>query len=136
MRKVLITCALAVGITAANANDLKCLAQTVYREARGESLDGKLAVAQVVLNRVKHPAYPRTICSVVYQFAQFSWTAKYTTTVPDAESYRVARLAISGKHRFSTFQATHFHSTGIRPAWKLKYLTTIGNHRFYYEKER
>lgn len=68
----------------------KCLTEVIYYEARGDTKEGKLAVADVVLNRVKHPYFPNTICKVVYQKNQFSWTkSKYK--VKDLVSWEKAK---------------------------------------------
>lgn len=108
--------------------ELECLATNVYREARGEPFAGQVAVAKVTLNRVKDERYPKTICKVVYQRYQFSWTAKYHNVVYDMNSLTAAITAITSK---SKFKATHYHATYVNPRWNLKRIAKIGNHIFY-----
>ena len=117
-------------------NEVVCLAKNIYFESRGESLAGKLAVAKVTLNRTQHPDFPSTICKVVYQPGQFSWTTKRRPTIRDRqawqESLEIARDALaSGLTELSGFRAIYFHS-GRKPyMWKGRFLAKIGNHRFY-----
>lgn len=109
-----------------------CLAKNIYHEARGEPYAGQLAVAYTTLNRVKHKAFSNTICAVVFEKGQFSWTSdknKNKQKVPK-KYYQLARLAIS-KHKRVKFKALYFHNTSINPKWKHKKLTKIGNHVFY-----
>lgn len=116
--------------------DLHCLALNIYHESRGESLAGQAAVALVTLNRVHSPHWPRTVCGVVYQPRQFSWTLQRHKPVHDPRAWQtavaVARAAVEG--RFQHFSATHFHTHQVRPHWrkKLEVVTTIGNHIFYH----
>lgn len=114
--------------TMPNKNELECLATNVYRESRGESFVGKVAVAKVTLNRVIDKRYPKTICKVVYQKSQFSWTTKYHNVVYDMDSLTAAITAINSK---SNFRATHYHADYINPNWKLKRVAKIGRHIFY-----
>jgi spore germination cell wall hydrolase CwlJ-like protein len=113
-----------------------CLAKNIYFESRGESLAGKLAVAKVTLNRTKHEDFPSTICKVVYQPGQFSWTASKQRTIKDQqawqESLEIARKATrTGLSELRSFTAIYFHS-GHRPyGWKGKLIAKIGGHRFY-----
>ena len=113
--------------------ETKCLALNIYYEARGESYLGKLAVAKVTINRTKDPKFPKTICDVVYQSGQFSWTVRGSRTV-DAESVRVAKIAIRGVHELSKFDATYFHNKSVVPNWNLKKVRVIGKHIFYKDK--
>lgn len=112
--------------------EVACLAKNVYHEARGEPYAGQLAVAYTTLNRVKHKAFSNTICAVVFEKGQFSWTSDNNKTkqkVPK-KYYQLARLAIS-KHKRVKFKALYFHNTSINPKWKHKKLAKIGNHVFY-----
>ena len=126
------------------SRDLDCLTQVVYYEARGEGRDGMKAVAQVVLNRVRHPAFPKTICGVVYQGSgrstgcQFSFTCNGSMrgTVNRAAWDRarvVASAALSGGVFAPVGNATHFHTTGVAPAWRnaLIRVNQVGQHLFY-----
>lgn len=112
-------------------NELYCLAQNIYHESRGEPLRGQLAVALVTLNRKKSGKYPKTICGVVYQPNQFSWTkdrSKRKAKIP-FEFYLLAQEALS-IHDF-TRNSIYFHNTSIRPNWKARRTAKIGNHVFY-----
>lgn len=126
------------------SRDLDCLTQAVYYEARGEGLAGQRAVAQVVLNRVRHPAYPKTICAVVFQGAnlrtgcQFSFTCDGSMRGPkNAVAWRrardVAARALSGEVMGEVGNATSFHTTGVAPDWRFTMVrvTQVGNHLFY-----
>jgi spore germination cell wall hydrolase CwlJ-like protein len=126
------------------SRDLECLTQAAYYEARGEGRDGMSAVAQVVLNRVRHSAYPNTVCGVVYQGAnrktgcQFSFTCNGAMrgAVNRAAWNRardVAAKALSGQVFAAVGNATHFHTTGVSPAWRnrLVRVNQVGDHLFY-----
>ena len=127
----------------------QCLAQAVYFESRGEPLSGQIAVAEVVLNRVDNPAYPRSICGVTKQGAgsgrgcQFSYACDgrpdvMTSSVSKARSEKIARMLIDGRPRSVTSGATHFHATYVRPDWSRNFARTasIGNHVFYRQSTR
>lgn len=127
-----------------SASDLDCLTQAVYYEARGETDSGQRAVAQVILNRVRHPAYPKTICNVVYQGAvkrtgcQFSFTCNgIMTNRVESWAWKRARTvaedALDGYVMKSVGASTHFHVLGISPDWadRMQRTATIGNHAFY-----
>lgn len=115
--------------------EFECLVKNVYYEARGEPFKGQLAVALVTLNRVNSRLYPNTICEVVYQKYQFSWTAlnKLPKIVDKAwnSSWLAAYSAYMNRNSLGIFLATNFHSVSIDPQWKLKRITIIGNHAFY-----
>lgn len=112
-----------------------CLAHNIYFEARGESRQGQIAVANVTLNRVAHAAYPDTICGVVYQKSQFSWTHGADQTPKEREAYAAAMAiavkTMSGEIGDLTGGAMHFYS-GKQPAYarKLRIVAKIGNHTF------
>ncbi len=128
-------------------SELKCLATAIYFEARGEPEEGQLAVAQVVLNRVKNPAYPNTICGVVYQNkskrnrCQFSFACDgRADRISDKAAWtRAEELAKkSVEQQSATFieevgSATHYHATYVRPRWAGRMTKTdkIGHHIFY-----
>lgn len=120
----------------------QCLTKALYFEARGESLKGQFAVAEVILNRVDSPAYPRTVCGVVGQrgggSCQFSYVCdgasdKMREREAMERAMRIARVMLDGAPRALTDGATHFHSKGVRPGWARRYPQTasIGAHRFY-----
>jgi hypothetical protein len=115
----------------------------VYYEARGESLRGQAAVAQVILNRVKHPAFPKTVCGVVYQGAgrrgcQFSFACDGSMrgrreTLAWNRARDVATRALAGALRAEVGAATHFHTTAVSPIWAPHMLRVagVGTHVFY-----
>tara|TARA_R110000796_G_scaffold156144_3_gene272684 strand:+ start:46 stop:483 length:438 start_codon:yes stop_codon:yes gene_type:complete len=120
------------------AKQAKCLADNLHYEARGESLAGIKAVANVVLNRVKSKRWPNTICKVVYQYKQFSWANKQQARHPLNVAYtqhvqNVVSRAIAGKLKDNTGSATHYHTLAVRPGWRkrLVRIKTIGFHVFY-----
>lgn len=129
----------------ANARELQCLSTAIYFEARGESYRGQVAVAQVVLNRVKDHRYPDTICAVVYQnqhqrnACQFSFACDgIPETVTDrrawAQAQEIAAKVTSGElYLPEVADSTHYHATYVRPAWapRMQRMTQIGLHIFY-----
>lgn len=116
-------------------NEFDCLVRNVYQEARGEPYKGKVAVALVTINRTKSERFPSTICGVVYQKGQFSWTKNYAKVRVNAEQWQAAKdaafSAYMGVETLGNFTATHFHNNSINPRWKLKKVARIGNHHFY-----
>lgn len=126
------------------ADATKCLASAVYYEAAGEPMAGQRAVAQVVLNRLRNPRYPKTICEVVYQGAerptgcQFSFACDGSTRrVPSAAGWAVATAVatsvLNGVTSTEAGQATHYHTLAVFPAWapQLAKIGIIGHHVFY-----
>jgi spore germination cell wall hydrolase CwlJ-like protein len=126
------------------SRDLECLTQAAYYEARGEGRDGMQAVAQVVLNRVRHPAFPKSVCGVVFQGAglragcQFSFTCDGSmrgrvNPIAWDRARDVASKALSGSVFATVGNATHFHTTGVSPGWRnaLIQVSQVGNHLFY-----
>lgn len=120
----------------------QCLKEAIYFEARGESLQGQIAVAEVILNRVDSPLYPRTVCGVVKQRGgggcQFSYVCDGRTDRMREKSAadlagRIARAMLDGAPRVLTEGATHFHTRAVRPGWSRRFAhtTTIGAHAFY-----
>ncbi len=133
-----------LGSTLDASRDLDCLTQAAYYEARGEGRDGMRAVAQVVLNRVRHSAFPNSVCGVVFQGAgrrtgcQFSFTCDGSMRgrVNQAAWNRareVASAALSGAVYASVGNATHFHTTAVSPGWRnsLVRVGQVGDHLFY-----
>lgn len=123
---------------------LKCLTQAIYYEAANEPETGQRAVAQVVLNRVKHPAFPNTICGVVYQGSQRVTGCQFTFTcdgslarVPLPALYRraerISREAMSGRVAPEVGNSTNYHADYVVPYWasSLDKLAQIGRHIFY-----
>lgn len=126
------------------SRDLECLTQAAYYEARGEGRDGMQAVAQVVLNRARHPAFPKSVCGVVFQGAtlrtgcQFSFTCNGSmrarvNPVAWNRARDVASKALSGSVYAAVGNATHFHTTGVSPSWRnsLIQVSQVGSHLFY-----
>jgi hypothetical protein len=122
----------------------QCLSEALYFEARGESVKGQIAVAEVILNRVDDPAYPDSVCGVVNQgtgrkhACQFSYTCDGRAEVVNEQSAydraaKIARLLMDGMPRDLTKGATHYHATRVRPSWSKHLLKTakIGSHVFY-----
>lgn len=128
-----------------SAREQQCLASGIYFEARGESVKGQAAVAQVILNRVRNPSYPKTICGVVYQNedwrnrCQFSFACDSIKDRVNSEyHWRVARdvaMAVtSGKIWLPQVgSATHYHAVYVRPKWAktMEKVGRIGLHVFY-----
>ena len=111
-----------------NKKELECLATNVYREARGEPFAGQVAVAKVTLNRLADVRYPKTICKVIYQKYQFSWTTHYKNVVFDMTSLNAAIMAFNTNNKF---KATHYHADYVKPNWGLRKVAKIGRHIFY-----
>ena len=124
---------------------VKCLAENIYHESRGESLKGQVAVANVTLNRLDE-GYANTICGVVKQGCQFSWTCLPGVGFPSGQSWHqaigVALIALNNKEEVEdpTNGATHFHATYInwKPTWRRvkDSVNRIGNHVFYRVKPK
>jgi len=128
---------------------LNCLAMNIYKEAGHEPFEGKVAVAQVTLNRSNDPRFPSDICQVVYQkniimekvVCQFSWycdsAAKARPIHTDAykESYEVAKKVLLEGFRLAVLKdALYFHADYVKPNWKHERVAKIGSHIFYNEK--
>ncbi len=123
---------------------LDCLTAAVYYEAGSEPAQGQAAVAQVVLNRTRHPAYPRSVCGVVFQGSerltgcQFSFTcdgamARAPSPAGWARARSVASAALNGAVVPEVGTATHFHTDWVAPYWapRLSKIVAIGAHIFY-----
>jgi hypothetical protein len=122
----------------------RCLAEALYFEARGESVKGQFAVAEVIMNRVDSPRFPDSVCGVVKQgtgrkFAcQFTYTCdghKEVIANPAAFATvgKIAKLMVDGGPRPLTKGATHYHTSAVKPKWSRKFPRTasIGVHHFY-----
>lgn len=121
-----------------------CLAEALYFEARGESMKGMFAVAEVILNRVDTSRYPDTICKVVNQGTgqkfrcQFTYTCDgLAETISEPRAYervgKVARMMIDGAPRNLTSGATYYHTKAVSPRWSRVFdrTVTIDDHHFY-----
>lgn len=129
------------------ANDIQCLAENVYFEARGEPLDGQYAVAEVTLNRTEAPNFPHTICGVVHEtrwdpsrrrfVADFSWTELGAPSPDNGPAWKQAMSVATAEYddlRDPVVPgALFYHSTSVRPAWSRtkRVVAAIGNHIFY-----
>ncbi len=122
--------------------ELDCLARAVYFEARGESIKGQAAVAEVVMNRADSPRFPNSVCGVVNQGGdggcQFSFTCDgHKDKIADRRSWyvaeKIASAYIAGAPRGLTDGATYFHTPSVRPSWSHRFTMTarIGSHFFY-----
>ena len=129
-------------ITQDIGKQILCMAKNIYYEAAMEPYEGKLAVAQVTLNRANSSKFPSTICEVVYQKTnntyQFSWVGEKVSEIKNKyaweESLMVAKKALTEHKLHDTIyrtKAMYYHNTSVNPAWKLKYVAKIGNHLFY-----
>ena len=129
----------------AYARALECLTQAIYYEAAREPTDGQRAVAQVVLNRVRHPVYPASVCGVVYQGSerdtgcQFTFTCDGSLAQAPMRSYylrarEVAHQALQGYVHAPVGNATHYHTDYVVPYWAstLRKSAVIGTHIFYH----
>jgi Cell Wall Hydrolase len=123
---------------------VQCLTQAVYYEAGSQSLEGQEAVAQVVLNRMRHPHFPKSVCGVVYEGAERATGCQFTFTcdgslgrAPDARAWdaaeRVAIDALAGHVARGVGAATHYHAVWMTPYWSptLIQVRRIGGHVFY-----
>lgn len=123
---------------------LKCLTDAIYYEAATEPEVGKRAVAQVILNRLRHPTYPTSVCGVIYQGSerttgcQFSYSCDGSFARRPSKTYwnkarRIAAEALAGSVFAPVGTATHYHTTEVNPYWapSLNFIGTVGAHRFY-----
>ena len=121
-----------------------CMASAIYYEAAGESDAGQIAVAQVILNRLRHPRFPKDVCAVVYQGSEKASGCQFTFSCdgslarhPDpaglARARRIADLALHGLISPIAGQATHYHSISIVPVWarEMRKVAILGHHVFY-----
>lgn len=121
--------------TAVHANnDVDCLSKAIYHEARGQSIEGQIAVGWVVLNRTFSERFPSTICEVVYQHRQFSWTRK-VPKITDLNAFELAKeLANNIINRIyydPTNGALFFNSLGMKPSYRSRLTLKLEQHYFY-----
>ena len=138
-----------------NPAERDCLTSNIYYEARGESLQGQRAVAQVTLNRVKSKNYPKTVCGVVMQKHQFSWTKQVPKTEqqkalngspPQSKQQEVLAYASARKVAVEALNDSNknllpetvlwYHTTTVNPVWnkQMKRVSQVGRHVFYQHK--
>lgn len=168
---LLLACMLVQGVTQAKMNKLReanmvsspdvvtiktrerqleCMAMNIYREAGHEPFEGKVAVAQVTMNRVESGKFGNDVCGVVYQknvimekvVCQFSWAcdaAARTKPINNSayqESYAVAKKVILENFRLDVMKdALYYHANYVNPRWPLEKIGSIGNHIFYKGKQ-
>jgi len=129
---------------AEGGNDLSCLAEALYFEARGERVRGQFAVAEVILNRVDSPLFPDTVCDVVNQGTGKRYGCQFTyncdglkEVIHERQAHervaKIARLMLDGAERTLTSGATHYHTDKTAPRWarRFSHTATIGAHHFY-----
>ena len=134
----------------ANAEaEFACLVEAIYFEARGEPVNGQIAVAEVIINRAENPVFPDTICGVIRQGEQKRNKCQFSYKCDGEPEYMsdrqakkraedIAALIMKGEHRNLTDKATHYHADYVDPYWapKLKKTATIGTHIFYKRRPR
>ncbi len=127
----------------------RCLAEALYFEARGETVKGQFAVAEVILNRVSSSRYPNSLCGVINQGTGKKYQCQFTYTcdghaevIAEPAAFvrvgKVARAAMDGRAPELTDGATHYHTTAVRPRWSRVFTKTarIGVHLFYRQGRR
>ena len=119
-------------------SEVDMLALAIHNEARGEPRSGKYAVANVILNRVKHKSFPNTVRKVVTQRGQFQWYHNHklrSRTAPTEEARAIARdiyqKHVSGRRVDNTGGSIFFSSNGVRPAPRAVKSVRVGHHQFY-----
>lgn len=130
-----------VPLTENDVAQIQCLAENAYFEAGNQSEEGKLAVTNVVMNRLKDDRFPKTPCDVIYErvkgVCQFSWVCKDRRSIGDIKqykiSYRVARDVYLNQREDNTMGANFYHADYVRPGWASRFMKTvkIQNHIFY-----
>ena len=134
---------------AKGGKEWQCLTEALYFEARGETIKGQFAVAEVILNRRDSSRYPSTVCDVIDQGSdrrhrcQFSYNCdgraeRMVEQQAESRAEKIARLMLDGLPRNLTGGATHYHTTYVAPRWakRLNKTATIGQHVFYVENRR
>ena len=119
------------------SKDMRCLASAIYFEARGEPLEGQLAVGQVIINRAESGRFPASYCGVVYQPSQFSFVhqggmpAINTGSRAWHNASAIAQIAHEGLWDSEAKGALFFHASSVRPAWHLTRVGRVSRHVFY-----
>jgi spore germination cell wall hydrolase CwlJ-like protein len=134
---------------ATGAEQWRCLAEALYFEARGETVKGQFAVAEVIMNRVKSARFPGSLCAVINQGTGKKYRCQFTYTcdghaevIAEPKAFvrvsKIARLSMDGKVTGLTDGATHYHTTAVSPRWSRVFTRTakIGVHLFYRQKRR
>ena len=124
-------------LQSAKKTDIDCLARNVYHEARGEPIEGQIAVAQVTVNRVESGEFQSSICRAVYANRQFSWTNTKPKKIKDIKAWEasvaIATAVLTKSVHLPDFKALYFHTKQVKPYWNRdkRVLAVIGNHIFY-----
>ena len=127
----------------------QCLSEALYFEARGESVKGQFAVAEVIMNRVDSPNFPNTICGVIQQGTGRKYQCQFTYTcdghnevIAEPRAFervgKIAKVMVKGATRPLTKGATHYHTRAVSPRWSQVFArtATIGVHHFYRQPQR
>lgn len=136
--------ALAALPRASGGADWVCLSEALYFEARGETVKGQIAVAEVILNRVASSRFPDTVCGVINQGTGRKYACQFTYTcdgrpehISNATAFervgKIARMMLDGAPRTLARGATYYHTTAVRPSWAARFRKTArhGVHVFY-----
>lgn len=134
---------------AKGGDDWRCLSEALYFEARGETVKGQFAVAEVILNRVDSPRYPDTVCGVIKQGTGQKYACQFTYTcdghaevIAEPRAFervgKIANIMVKGAERPLTGGATHYHTKSVSPRWAHSFPRTasIGYHYFYKQPTR
>lgn len=134
---------------ASGGSQWRCLAEALYFEARGESVKGQFAVAEVIMNRVASSRYPNTACGVINQGTGRKYACQFTYTcdgkaevISEPKAFervgKIAKIMVNGAKRPLTKGATHYHTKAVNPNWARKFprTATIGFHYFYKQPTR
>lgn len=117
--------------------DAECLAGAIYFEAKGEPLDGQLAVAKTILNRTRSGRFPTSICGVVMQPGQFSFVrgGGFPPIARESRNWKNAvaltHVAMNDLWASSVDDALYFHARRVSPGWRMRKIAAVGNHVFY-----
>ncbi len=133
---LIILASASLNAAAGYKDELRCMTVNAYHEARSEGKMGALMVMDTVMNRKASPLYPNTVCRVVYQKIQFSWTKNPPKVRNRAEYNRIKKLAVevlAGKWLGISDGSMFYHARSITPYWAKSYVVTktINNHKFY-----
>ncbi len=135
--------------SASGGEQWRCLSEALYFEARGETVKGLFAVAEVILNRVDSRSYPNSVCAVINQGTGRKYACQFTYTcdgkpenINEPRAWdrigKVAKLMLAGANRPLTGGATHYHTKAVNPSWARVFprTATVGFHHFYRQPTR
>ncbi len=126
-----------IPVSGAMSKDMRCLASAIYFEARGEPLQGQLAVGRVIVNRAASNRFPTSYCGVVYQRSQFSFVRRgsippiKTGSLAWRKAQAIATIADQGLWDSPVQGALFFHAASVKPGWRLTRLARVSSHIFY-----